>query len=458
MVDPKLVDISSIDDETRYRIFDYLWYQKRISSTDLGISPTLANKIKNRKAKVTDTTLAKMLEFLTLEEFAKLTGKYVVEKVEPHTVVQVLKAALADPDLRWLVVDIVLREVGAEIREFRDTYRVTDEDLRKFEKTISKLSRKTREEYRAIYDALKDLNFELTPDKLREYVEELVEEHREKHPSIPRHVAKALKKFIKEVIIPKDPILGQRLYNSFRVPKERRKSKMEQALEGKRVTITLDDIKKVAKEFDNIDPEEIKTSRYHIVAAKTLFVLMAESGLRSGEIFKLTLDQVGIDGRIIKVMSLEGTKRGFITFFTEKTRELLREYLKLREEFLKKYSVAMANLGIDLEAVEKKLFPFKEQELRRVIRTAMERTLGRVFNLYELRSFFSSWLTYRGVPEWVINLMQGRTSEKDIKVIHTLSSDILRQHYRVPIMKPEDFIKWIRNTWYDPNIYCILCD
>ncbi len=66
-------------------------------------------------------------------------------------------------------------------------------------------------------------------------MEELAEEYREKHPSIPRHVAKALKKFIKEVIIPKDPILGQRLYNSFRVPKERRKGKMEQALEGKRV-------------------------------------------------------------------------------------------------------------------------------------------------------------------------------------------------------------------------------
>lgn len=224
MVDPKLVDLSSIDDETRYRIFDYLWYQKRVSSTDLGISPTLTNKFKNRKAKVTDTTLARMLEFLTLEEFTKLTGKYVVEKVEPHTVVQVLKAALANPDLRWLVVDIVLKEVGAEIREFRDTYRVTDEDLRKFEKIISKLSRKTREEYKAVYDAFKDLDFELTTDKLREYMKELAEEYREKHPSIPRHVAKALKKFIKEVIIPKDPILGQRLYNLFRVPKKRRKS------------------------------------------------------------------------------------------------------------------------------------------------------------------------------------------------------------------------------------------
>jgi len=140
-----------------------------------------------------------MLRHLTLEEFARLTGRYVVEKVEPHTVVQILKAALADPDLRWLVVDIVLREVGAEVRGFRDTYRVTDEDLRKFEKVISNLPCKTREEYKAIYSALKDLNFELTPDKnkVREYMEKLAEEYRGKHPSIPRHIAKVLKKFIK---------------------------------------------------------------------------------------------------------------------------------------------------------------------------------------------------------------------------------------------------------------------
>ncbi|RLG80013.1 MAG: hypothetical protein DRO09_03680, partial [Thermoprotei archaeon] len=90
-----------------------------------------------------------------------------------------------------------MREVGAEIREFRDTCRVTDEDLRKFEKVISNLSRKTREEYKAIYTALKDLNFEVTLDKVREYMEELAEEYREKHSSIPRHIAKALKKFIK---------------------------------------------------------------------------------------------------------------------------------------------------------------------------------------------------------------------------------------------------------------------
>lgn len=96
MVDPKLVDLSKIDQETRYRIFMYLW-KKRVGSRELGIHPTYANRIKNRKVPVSDTVLERLLEYLTAEELAELTGVYVLEKVEPHTLIQVVKAGLADP-------------------------------------------------------------------------------------------------------------------------------------------------------------------------------------------------------------------------------------------------------------------------------------------------------------------------------------------------------------------------
>jgi len=143
IVDPKLVDMSSIDDETRYKIFDYLWSQKRISSRDIGISPSLANKIKNKKVRISDSVLEKLLQHLTLEEFTRLTGKHIIEKVEPHTVVQVLKAALADLALRHIAIDIVLREVGAEIYEYPRMYRVTEEDIEKFKKILSEKARRT---------------------------------------------------------------------------------------------------------------------------------------------------------------------------------------------------------------------------------------------------------------------------------------------------------------------------
>jgi hypothetical protein len=45
LVDPSLVDLRSLGDEVRFRIFDYLW-GRGIRSSELGIDPTYANKIK----------------------------------------------------------------------------------------------------------------------------------------------------------------------------------------------------------------------------------------------------------------------------------------------------------------------------------------------------------------------------------------------------------------------------
>jgi hypothetical protein len=50
---------------------------------DLGIHPTYANRIKNRRVQVSDTVFKKLLEYLTAEELAELTGLYVIEKVDP---------------------------------------------------------------------------------------------------------------------------------------------------------------------------------------------------------------------------------------------------------------------------------------------------------------------------------------------------------------------------------------
>ncbi len=84
MVDPRLVDISKIDQETRHRISMYLW-KTRVGSLDLGIDPSYADRIKNRVAPVSGSVLEKLLQHLTVEELAKLAGAYVVERVEPHT-------------------------------------------------------------------------------------------------------------------------------------------------------------------------------------------------------------------------------------------------------------------------------------------------------------------------------------------------------------------------------------
>jgi len=73
LVDPDLVSVEEVPDDVRFRIFDYLW-GKGVRSSDLGIDPTYANKIRNRKARVLDNLLEKLVKMLTVDEFASLVG------------------------------------------------------------------------------------------------------------------------------------------------------------------------------------------------------------------------------------------------------------------------------------------------------------------------------------------------------------------------------------------------
>jgi len=67
------VDSRSLGDEVRFRIFDYLW-SKGVKSSEPGIDPTYANKIKNRRARVSDALLERILRMLSVDEFAVLAG------------------------------------------------------------------------------------------------------------------------------------------------------------------------------------------------------------------------------------------------------------------------------------------------------------------------------------------------------------------------------------------------
>jgi hypothetical protein len=47
------VDSRSLEDEVRFRIFDYLW-GRGVRSSELGVDLTYTNKVKSRKARVSD--------------------------------------------------------------------------------------------------------------------------------------------------------------------------------------------------------------------------------------------------------------------------------------------------------------------------------------------------------------------------------------------------------------------
>jgi intergrase/recombinase len=63
------------------------------------------------------------------------------------------------------------------------------------------------------------------------------------------------------------------------------------------------------------------------------------------------------------------------------------------------------------------LFPFKDSALRAAIYDAMDRALGRRFRLYDLRAFFASYMSLKGVPGQIIDLLQGRVPPREFQVL-----------------------------------------
>ena len=80
----------SIPDDVRYRIFNYLWNVRRVGSRNLGISSALANMVKNRKRRVTDSLLKCMLELLTPEEYAEFVEGVTAVRVDSNTLLRFL--------------------------------------------------------------------------------------------------------------------------------------------------------------------------------------------------------------------------------------------------------------------------------------------------------------------------------------------------------------------------------
>jgi integrase len=414
LVDPSLVDLRSLGDEVRFRIFDYLW-SKGVKSSELGIDPTYANKIKNRRARVSDALLERMLRMLSVDEFAVLVGSTVTQQSlqqptvrEPQSLgeaaialeqhIRALELVLEKyPQLSNIAYQKLVELLRARIRGYSVT--VTREHVEAFERLLKSKAPKTREE-RLMYlrRALEDLGWELSAERLQEYIAELSEES----PHVARHVAITLKAFIKHVL--RDP----NLYNAFKTPR------VEYGLAAE--PLTLEEVRAVARAID-------------WPPAKAYFALLAETGLRPGEVLNARVQDLDLNERILKVMkAINTTKRSYIAFFSERLRDYLREeYLPYREEFVESVEPWVRNIRRDYVSEWRNLlFPFKDSALRAAIYDAMDRALGRRFRLYDLRAFYASYMSLRGVPGQIIDLLQGRVPPREFQVLarHYLAVNI----------------------------------
>jgi integrase len=408
------VDLRSLGDEVRFRIFDYLW-SKGVGSSELGIDPTYANKIKNRKARVSDALLERMLRMLSVDEFAMLVGSSTAQHTlqqltvrEPQSLgeaaialdqyVRGLELVLEKyPQLSNIAYQKLVELLKSRVRGYSVT--VTREHLEAFERLLKSKAPKTREErLRYLRKTLEDLGWELSAERLQEYIAELSEES----PHVAQHTAKALKLFIKHVL--RDP----NLYTAFKTPK------VEYGLAAE--PLTLEEVRAVARAID-------------WPPAKAYFALLAETGLRPSEILNARVQDLDLNERMLRIMKANNTtKRSYIAFFSEKLRDYLREeYLPYREEFIEVREASVRNLLKEgVGEWRNLLFPFKDSALRAAIYDAMDRTLGRRFRLYDLRAFFASYMSLKGVPGQIIDLLQGRVPPREFQVLarHYLAVNI----------------------------------
>ncbi len=236
MVNPRYIDLRRIPDEVRYKVFDYLWNVKRVGSRSLGISPSLANMIKNRKRRVTDGLLKRMLEMLTVEEYSELVGDIESVKVDPDTFTKILESALTDPVLKSILIEFVKSRLAAEILAETTKYTVTEQDLKEFQEWLEqqvRIREKSSEpsagiskdtalkHWKYLNELLAYLGYSFTLDRLEGLRRELIDKF---GYAKTRHMLKAFRKFVSIIIKKRNPMLASQILDIVKIPRDRGKT------------------------------------------------------------------------------------------------------------------------------------------------------------------------------------------------------------------------------------------
>jgi integrase len=427
MVDCELININNISNEERVKIINYVMEVKGIRARDLGVTINLISMIRSGKRRVTEDLLCRALRFLSTEELARLLGQ--IPELEPATVndiVRVVARARADAGFRELLFSYLDRYLGEYVRSMGTRWVVTEQDVEEFVKAkrLRGLKEKTiRDHVHYLRLALSELNWVLEPEGIREFLAELREEGEE---HVLRHVTVALKSFLKNVLKPKDPALFRLLYDSFTVYKPKASNRVKLP--------TLEQLQAIWRQLPGVE-------------SKFYFALLAETGLRPGEPFTLSISDLDLEHGMLHIGKVTETKRAFIAFLRpEFLRWVRSEYLPYRVDWVERLSKGwLASGWFTPEVVEKaklKLIPFEQSRLRREIKETAKQVLNRDLELYELRKFYATWMISQGVPESIVNTLQGRAPPSEFR--------ILVEHYWSP--RHEELRQWYLK--YAPRICC----
>jgi len=426
-MDPSMIRVETIPQDVRRKILDYVTQVKGVKPSDLGYDKTYMYRVRHGLVPISDDLFRALLRFIDVEEYARLVGGAPpLVDATPDDVIRVIKKALMDRSFRDFLFNMLRQAFGEEFREYRTSWVVTERDIEDFirAKKLKGLSDKTiRDEVRYIRETLAELNWNLTPDNIREYLAELAEDGEH---YVLKHTTYSLKSFLKTVLKPKDPALFRALYDTFTVyrPKTNNHTRLP----------TIEQLRQIWQNLPSIE-------------TKFYFGLLAETGLRPGEPFLLSVDDLDVEHGVLRVGKVTATKRAFVAFLRPEFLDWVkREYLPLRDAWVEGMGRAWlaSNLFSQdvIENAKRKLIPFDQSRLRREIKDTARQVLGREFELYELRKFFATHMISQGVPESIVNTLQGRAPPSEFRV--------LVEHYWSP--RHEELRQWYLR--HAPRVCC----
>jgi integrase len=166
-------------------------------------------------------------------------------------------------------------------------------------------------------EVLAELNWTLTPDGIREYLSELAEDGEE---HVLHHLTTALKSLLKAVLEPRGPYLFGLLYHTFKTYRARSNNRVRLP--------TIDQLRQIWQNLPTIE-------------SRLYFALLAETGLRPGEPFTLTIDDLDLGHVILHIGKVTETKRALIAFLRPEFLERVRNnYSPHRESWVERMAKA----------------------------------------------------------------------------------------------------------------------
>jgi len=157
---------------------------------------------------------------------------------------------------------------------------------------------------------------------------------------------------------------------------------------------------------------------------KTLFLLLASSGIRVGEALQLELDDIHLKSEPVKInVRGEYTKTGdpYYSFISKEAKESLVEWLKIRGQYLltsakRGRGLAKSGHGRGVKSTEdKRIFPFSFHVANAMWNNALQKaglenhdkgTNRRTLHIHMLRKYFNSQLKLV-VPKEIVDALMG---------------------------------------------------